>query len=55
MTDTNQKTFSLTRQENGIAHLVMDVAGETMNTLKSEFADEINHGMTTEYFKYMES
>ena len=41
MTDTNQKTFSLTRQENGIAHLVMDVAGETMNTLKSEFADEI--------------
>ena len=20
----------------------------------SEFADEINHGMTTEYFKYME-
>jgi isocitrate dehydrogenase len=21
----------------------------------SEFADEINHGMTTEYFKYMES
>jgi isocitrate dehydrogenase len=21
----------------------------------SEYADEINHGMTTEYFKYMES
>ena len=21
----------------------------------SDFADEINHGMTTEYFKYMES
>jgi len=41
MTTENQKTFSLIRQENGIAHLVMDVIGESMNTLKAEFADEI--------------
>ena len=37
----NNKTFSLARQENGIAHLIMDVKGESMNTLKAEFADEI--------------
>lgn len=36
-----QGTFSLVRQENGIAHLIMDVAGESMNTLKAEFVDEI--------------
>ncbi|ASP46670.1 fatty acid oxidation complex subunit alpha FadJ [Cognaticolwellia beringensis] len=48
MTDTtnieqkeNNKTFSLARQENGIAHLIMDVKGDSMNTLKAEFADEI--------------
>ena len=35
------KTFSLARQENGIAHLIMDVKGDSMNTLKAEFADEI--------------
>lgn len=33
--------FSLIRQENGIAHLVMDVPNETMNTLKAEFGDQI--------------
>jgi len=37
----NNKTFSLVRQENGIAHLLMDVKGDSMNTLKAAFADEI--------------
>ncbi|MBA6389373.1 fatty acid oxidation complex subunit alpha FadJ [Colwellia sp. BRX10-3] len=37
----NNSTFSLARQENGIAHLIMDVKGDSMNTLKAEFADEI--------------
>jgi len=41
VTATQQGTFSLIRQENGIAHLVMDVVGESMNTLKAEFVDEI--------------
>lgn len=35
------KTFTLKRQENGIAHLIMDVKGDSMNTLKAEFTDEI--------------
>ncbi|SET08553.1 fatty acid oxidation complex subunit alpha FadJ [Thalassotalea agarivorans] len=35
-------TFTLQRQENGVARLIMDVPGETMNTLKSAFADEIS-------------
>lgn len=38
----NNKTFSLARQENGIAHLIMDVKGDSMNTLKAEFGDEIS-------------
>ncbi|TWX73090.1 fatty acid oxidation complex subunit alpha FadJ [Colwellia sp. C1TZA3] len=37
----NNKTFSLARQESGIAHLIMDVKGDSMNTLKAEFSDEI--------------
>jgi 3-hydroxyacyl-CoA dehydrogenase/enoyl-CoA hydratase/3-hydroxybutyryl-CoA epimerase len=37
----NNKSFSLARQENGIAHLIMDVKGDSMNTLKAEFSDEI--------------
>jgi len=51
MTDTNIKTsnekgntvsaFTLVRQENGIAHLVMDVVDDTMNTLKAEFAGQV--------------
>jgi 3-hydroxyacyl-CoA dehydrogenase/enoyl-CoA hydratase/3-hydroxybutyryl-CoA epimerase len=45
MTDNNLPeqtgTFELARQENGIAHLIMDVKGDTMNTLKAEFAEEI--------------
>ena len=44
MTQKNEtsNTFTLNRQENGIAHLVMDVAGEAMNTLKAEFVEEIS-------------
>lgn len=38
----NMSTFTLIRQENGIAHLVMDVIGESMNTLKAEFSEEID-------------
>ena len=39
---TQPSSFTLVRQENGIAHLIMDVAGESMNTLKAEFVDEIS-------------
>ncbi|QSX28838.1 fatty acid oxidation complex subunit alpha FadJ [Shewanella cyperi] len=35
------KTFNLSRREDGIALLTMDVPGETMNTLKAQFAPEI--------------
>ena len=38
----DSNTFTLTRQENGIAHLVMDVIGDAMNTLKAEFAEQIS-------------
>jgi 3-hydroxyacyl-CoA dehydrogenase/enoyl-CoA hydratase/3-hydroxybutyryl-CoA epimerase len=34
--------FTLTKQDNGIAILSMDVAGESMNTLKAEFGNEIS-------------
>ncbi len=33
--------FTLTKQDNGVAILSMDVPGESMNTLKAEFGDEI--------------
>ena len=36
------KTFNLMRREDGIAVLVMDVPGETMNTLRAEFGPEIS-------------
>ena len=36
-----KNSFTLVRQENGVAHLIMDVIDEAMNTLKAEFADEI--------------
>lgn len=32
--------FNLVRQDNGIAHLVMDVVNDTMNTLKAEFTQQ---------------
>ncbi len=38
---SNSSAFTLVRQENGIAHLVMDVVGDTMNTLKAEFAEQV--------------
>lgn len=37
----NKSAFTLVRQENGVAHLVMDVIGDTMNTLKAEFAEQV--------------
>ena len=43
MTNTKTNTFTLIRQANNIAHLVMDVANESMNTLKEEFAEEISN------------
>ncbi|MEW6983328.1 fatty acid oxidation complex subunit alpha FadJ [Colwelliaceae bacterium 6471] len=33
--------FNLIRQENSIAHLVIDVVNESMNTLKAEFVEQI--------------
>ncbi|WP_448210884.1 fatty acid oxidation complex subunit alpha FadJ [Colwellia sp. MEBiC06753] len=33
--------FSLVPQENGLVHLVMDVKGDSMNTLKDEFGEQI--------------
>ena len=44
MTNDVQPTsgaFTLTKQNNGVAILTMDVPGESMNTLKAEFGDEI--------------
>ncbi|AWL12375.1 3-hydroxyacyl-CoA dehydrogenase [Saliniradius amylolyticus] len=40
MTDA-KSAFTLTRRDDGIAVLTMDVPGESMNTLKGEFADDI--------------
>jgi len=41
--ETEQKNaFTLIRQKNGIAHLVMDVVGDSMNTLKAEFGEQIS-------------
>ena len=37
-----ESAFALKRQDNGVAILTMDVPGESMNTLKSEFGDQIN-------------
>ena len=34
--------FTLTKQDNGVAILTMDVPGESMNTLKAEFGEEIS-------------
>ena len=42
MTDIKSKTFQLSVKENKVAYLKMDVPGESMNTLKAEFADEIS-------------
>jgi 3-hydroxyacyl-CoA dehydrogenase / enoyl-CoA hydratase / 3-hydroxybutyryl-CoA epimerase len=42
MTDKNNNTFELIQKDNGLAHLVMDVKADSMNTLKAEFSDEIS-------------
>jgi len=39
--ESNASAFTLVRHENGVAHLVMDVVGDTMNTLKAEFAEQV--------------
>ncbi|REL26166.1 fatty acid oxidation complex subunit alpha FadJ [Thalassotalea euphylliae] len=39
--NADNSVFTLTRQENGIAHLIMDVPGESMNTLKAEFTEQV--------------
>lgn len=41
-TQPSSSAFTLTKQDNGVAILSMDVAGESMNTLKAEFGDEIS-------------
>lgn len=41
MSQEHTSAFTLSKQENGVAILTMDVPGESMNTLKAEFADEI--------------
>lgn len=38
---SENNVFRLARQENGIVHLIMDVPGETMNTLKAEFSAQV--------------
>lgn len=38
---TNKSAFTLSRRDDGIAILTMDVPGESMNTLKAEFAEQI--------------
>ena len=40
-TENQTSTFTLKRQENGIAHLIMDVKGDSMNTLKAEFSEQV--------------
>ena len=39
--NSSKSAFTLIRQENGIAHLIMDVVDDTMNTLKAEFVDQV--------------
>lgn len=39
--NSKSSAFTLVRQKNGIVHLVMDVVGDTMNTLKAEFAEQV--------------
>ena len=41
MTEQTQSAVTLTRQDNGIAILTMDVPGESMNTLKAAFGEEM--------------
>jgi 3-hydroxyacyl-CoA dehydrogenase/enoyl-CoA hydratase/3-hydroxybutyryl-CoA epimerase len=40
-TEQVASAFTLVKRDDGIAHLVMDVVDESMNTLKAEFAEQI--------------
>ena len=40
--DQNQSAFSLKVSENGVGWITMDVPGESQNTLRAEFGDQIN-------------
>jgi len=40
--ESSVSAFTLNRQDNGIAHLVIDVVDENVNTLKAEFTEQIN-------------
>jgi 3-hydroxyacyl-CoA dehydrogenase / enoyl-CoA hydratase / 3-hydroxybutyryl-CoA epimerase len=42
MTDSKSSAFELKINDNGIAWITIDVKGESQNTLKAEFADDIN-------------
>ncbi len=37
----SDSAFTLVKQDNGVVHLIMDVLGESMNTLKAEFAEQV--------------
>ncbi len=41
MTETNTSAFKLIKGEDGVATLLMDVPGESMNTLRAEFGDQL--------------
>ena len=41
-----EKTFNLSRRDDGIAVLTMDVPGESVNTLQAKFAEEITELLT---------
>ncbi|WP_416308223.1 fatty acid oxidation complex subunit alpha FadJ [Neptunicella sp. SCSIO 80796] len=42
MTNENNSAFDLQVREDGVAIITMDVPGESMNTLKAEFGDQIS-------------
>ncbi|RUO43847.1 fatty acid oxidation complex subunit alpha FadJ [Aliidiomarina taiwanensis] len=47
MTEAKQNAFTLEVQENGIGVITIDVPGESMNTLKASFADEVTELLET--------
>lgn len=44
--DGSVSAFTLVRHDNGIAHLVIDVVNENVNTLKAEFTEQIDSVLT---------
>lgn len=44
---SEQKAFTLEKRDDGIAIITIDVPGESMNTLKSSFADEVTDLLDT--------